>query len=906
MVDFTARQPLTDGTNRIIDDPATPSAIPGLLGLATGALDTYSNYKDSVAKDKAKKKSDEEAARKAAASAGVVQAIYGAKDDVTAQAASASAGTAQASAMDAAMGDDLVAGLAPGAFDIQSLDTATGKVFDAGVVQMNPAVQKQVTQSTTDISNYMAAVDQGRMPAISLKSAINGRIRRLFDQYPDQAEQILDMIGKTGAKDVVFAEIGDIVADINGERTRDDKQKEDDRSFRQSMKEAGMKGLGELAAIGGKDGGPMNDDELIAAGLRYSRQATELDIASRTAQLSLTNANLTEAQKKEANTTAQNDIVRVLMGDINNDAGPIIQISQQLSAAMVTDPTGADSPRWEALGVMANNAVNNWVSSAVNLAVQKGYTGDVNSLRSQFQNQFKGLLDNFTGDKSVAAANHRALQTMGDKMGINVQQALPVFMSLKAAGLNPNDMPGLMEGVARNPEMQAMLKKEITGFIPEFGQERASTRLMNIIKILRGEATLRELAPGEARAAITTLYPSSREFSKGYVRNLGVSSDSVLNTVGELAIATRALSPSSGASATRVAAGGLSNVDTRAALKKLAADPSADKAMVTATIQAVRAGNAQILNNVLLNTGKINKEYGQYYEMKWDNRNGKYYIDDSKKRAAIAQAQKGAPGGRMTGEDARFARMGGGLATANISNAPIPENMQKWMNAANESLDNITELGNLDPTTPRGNPLELRRFYGQNQPLKSQQPGDEAVAPSKERGKMFDTLEKGLQSITPDAVEVAPAGGGGGGNDYKANPRYAQYAPIVSNVAAKHGIPEPVLASLIQKETGYNSRPGPVITEGSHKGDRAMGLGQVMAKTAAKYLPRFGVTDRSQLNEEQQIELAAMVLADNKAAGGDWRDAVSRYFTGTSYRKALAQGRTDGYNSVAQYVEGVL
>lgn len=909
MADFTERLPLTDGTNRVIDDPAGPSIVTPILQTLSGGLEAYTSFKEEQAKTRAAEKLEAEKARKSSAEAGVISALYGAQDDVT----SAAVGRAQAQqTADSYLqqtSDEVLGRINLGGIDTYQLDEKTGAVFDSGKVDLNPVVEKKTSQAIGDITNFMAAVDQGRMPPISLKSAINGRLRKLFEEYPDQAENILSMINKTDAKDVVFAEIGDVVAEINGNRTLAQNQREDDRQLEQDMFEAGMKGLGELAAIGGANGGPMTRSEIVAAGLRYARINTELELTTKQANLKKLNAEATAEERREAETTAQQEIFRILSGDIHNDAAPIIKMAQQLATSMATDPTGADAPRWEQLGLMANNAVNNWVENAVQIAVQRGSKVDPNTLRSQFKGQFQGLLDNFVGDSSVAQVNHRALQTMTDKLQINVQQALPVFMSLKNAGLRPEEMPAMMEGIQQNPDMAKQLREEIKGFIPEFGQERSSTRLMNIIRILRGEATLANVDPATARQQLKTLLPMSNKLAKDYNRGLAVGEDAFLNSVGELAIATRTLTPSSGYGGHYTAAMALSNTDTRAALIKATKDPNADKAQVAATIQAVRAGNAVILNNVQTNIAKLNQQAGQYYTVRWDNANGRYIIDDSKKRAAIAAARRAGPVGGNAGAVGVSVRGNLGPSVVAIQNTGIPEAMKRWVDAANGSLNNIVELAPHDPTAPKGTALELRRYYGNNQPLKSQQDG-EGVVPSKERGKMFDTLEKSLQSIKPDAVDVPPASNPGArsvtgvrgqtvsvpavteiASKFANNPNLG----LVQSIAQSKGIPVELATRLAFVENKFN--------HGNTNSAGASGVMQVRGFDPKNNTPvhdtesirRFGKRVKD-LSAQENIELGMDILRRNYEKTGSWKKAVERY---------LGSGN-DGNLTTAQYAELII
>lgn len=903
MADLTSRQPLTDGTNRIIDDPATPSAIPGILSWATGTMEAFGNLAEERATRKANKKKEAEKARKLETQAGVMGAVYGAQDDVARNAGRQAViddGAKAAADLEAA--GELDTPFAQ--MTMQTLNTTTSAVFEE-TVTLPEDIIKKVRLAGDEITRVAAAVEQGRMPPISLKTALNTRVRALFDKYPDQAENILDMLGKVpGAKEIVGSELQDVVFDIETERNLRRDKATAEQNYRQEMIKAARTGLGEAALIAGPNGGPMTDEELFVHGIRFTNQQFLLTQAERKADMALKTANLTAAERKEAEETGGQEIVRIISGEIHNDAAPFVQMGQQIAAGLGSDTTGTFTQRFAQLGPLVNSKVQSYVENAVSIAQQKGYKGDLGTLRRDLTAKFQPLMDLFSGDKSVFQANHLALKTMQDKLALNVGQALPVFSALKAAGLPVGDMPGLIEGISRNPDLNKKLMDEVKGFVPEFGDDRASTRLMNIVRILRGETTLAQMSPAAAREGIKVLHSTSVESAKGYIRGLGVSPDTLLNSVGQVTLATRVLSPSSGVGANAFAAAGIGDPNVIRALIKLSGDPAADKAMVTSTISATRAGHANLLQNFRNQKDALNRGKGQYFQIVWDNNSGEYRIDNSKYKAAIATARRFATQGPGQGD--KFSRMGGALAESNIANAQVPQEISNFVRGANLSLAAITDLAPHDPTSPKATPLEMRRFYGAGVPTKSMRDDSgQVISSSKELGTMFDKFEKGLEGIKPDVVDVAPAKGTGVG-DYASNPDYQRLAPSVQSAAQKHGVPTEILASLINRETGFRSRPGPVITSGSHKGDRAMGLGQVMAKTAAKYLRQFGVTDRSQLNEEQQLELAAMVLADNKRAGGNWKDAISRYFTGVDYARAKKEGRSDGYADVFSYVESIV
>jgi hypothetical protein len=88
-----------------------------------------------------------------------------------------------------------------------------------------------------------------------------------------------------------------------------------------------------------------------------------------------------------------------------------------------------------------------------------------------------------------------------------------------------------------------------------------------------------------------------------------------------------------------------------------------------------------------------------------------------------------------------------------------------------------------------------------------------------------------------------------------------------------------------------------MITKGSHKGDRAAGLFQIMEKTAQG----LGI-DRNSV--EGNIEGGIKLLAENFARTGNWRDAIAMYHSGVTFDEA--KNRTDGGMKTVDYVARIL
>src|SRR5688500_13054432 len=84
MADLTARLGLTEGTNRVIDDPANPSAIGAVLDFAKDAISGYSSLKEDLARKKQSQRAAEEKTTQARIAFEVTGAHDAARGDVVA------------------------------------------------------------------------------------------------------------------------------------------------------------------------------------------------------------------------------------------------------------------------------------------------------------------------------------------------------------------------------------------------------------------------------------------------------------------------------------------------------------------------------------------------------------------------------------------------------------------------------------------------------------------------------------------------------------------------------------------------------------------------------------------------------------------------------------------------------
>ena len=891
MAELTDRLPLTDGTNRVLDMPATPSTLGAVLGFASDALDGYMNLRREETEKRRQRKKDEDAAREQAA---VFDAIKGhdAAVDLVNQSARGFVAAQQSLNTPIATAE-----LGPEGVRVpNTVETDTPGVFR--VEDIDPSLQKAASTTGNEIINISAAIDQGRMPPITMRAALSGKFNQLIDQYPDQAEKILDIWKKMGIDTTLFREGKDLGDQLDENREAGQRQAEDERKFNQGMFELGAKALGETMASGGANGGPMSREEVTAHGLVVARQAHDFELEQRLMTMQTQRAGLAREERKELEDDRNKSIVSRLNNALYNGTNPVISMVQNIANSILKEPNAArQAEQWQSVGARLHSMIGNQVEQTVQIALQGGFTGDINGLRTTLTNQFKRVEDLFSGEFSVAQTHLKALQTIQTRLKIEGQQALPIYTTLKDLGFDPATMTGFIEGLSENPELATRLRDEIKGFNTDFGRDRASEHLMQVVRILRGESTLGYMSPSEARNKMPDLYNTTQALAKNYSRGLGGSPDMVMNGIGELSIAANSLTPSSGAAAHIVAVQGILGNNGVKALRKLSQDGGVDDVMATATIQAARAAGAHALNNFQANLARVNAN-SPYFKVLWDERNGSYKIDNSNLRRELSRAKRdvgslrGAGAGLETGAS-QFAR---------LQNAKAPEEMTRWVTAANTALNGVIALKDLDPTTPKGSDLELRNYYGRNITPESLKNQNHPTNVDSEINKQFEAIERTIDENLTSANRPVRMR-----SDPTASPGYKKLAEPIKAAASKYGVPEEIAVALINKESSFDpTAMGPVIDnpKSMHYGDRAMGLGQVMAATAREY----GINDRSALGPEEQIDLALRYLSDLKKnnSGEDWKDALSRYFSGRPYAQAKKAGASDGFNDVIEYVESIL
>lgn len=868
MAALTDRMALTDPSSRVIADPAKPSAVGAVVSFVSDTFDSFMQ----LSQDMSKNKVAAAAKAKQAAEANIAYEVTGAPQRALETTVNQNQAAQESQGVLSSLRDSMTtpADKASGV----STD-ASGGMFTTPPADISPGTQKEISNATNKAVSIAAAVEQGRMPHITIEAALNADFRRLREKYPQHAEYIMDMYKKSGIDSNLFTELQDAKDERNYAREAAQTKLSTEAKFQQDTIESAKVALG-------PDSIGMSDADLFTKGLAYRQTAFNLDNATKAAQARLTNANATEAENKSAQTELDHIVNKEISELAFVDSATYVRMGNEIQDALSKDPTNTGHmERWQALGVKVNQKAEIFTNHAVQIAISKGAsTETANGLRTQLTAQFAPLKELFVGDFSQAKAAQDALKSIQTATALGVEKSLPLYSALRGAGMKVDQMPGLMAAIDNNPDLQKQLKAEALGFTQEWGQDRASTHVMNIVRLLRGETTLKNMSAGEATRAVPSLVTSTRAYATDLRMGRMKDPDLMITGVGQITLGVRTLGPSTDPALTYVATKGFADPLIRNQLIKAVTNPNVDKTELLATIQASRAGSAHLAQNITLQVAKVNKA-NPTFRIDWDNDNAKYTI--ARLRVPESDETRGM-------SDATYFRIMG--RTRDQSNKePIPKDVYNTVAAANMNLDNAIDLGRVDPSTPKGTDLELRRWYGRGEPLKGEK--NAPIDYNKSVDKMFTNFETMLDNGIQRGTDT---------RGVQASQLEGQYRPIVEQAAAANGVPNNIGVALVKHESSFDpNRPGQVIKSGTHKGDRAMGLGQVMAKTAAA----FGVADRSKLDAAGQADLAMKVLKKNFDASGNWQDAVSMYFTGVRYDQAVREGRSDGFQDVMTYVKAI-
>lgn len=887
MAKLTDRLPLTEGTNRPIADPVPVSGLASALGFASNALEGFASLRAEEVRRKKAEKAAEKEALEDAAYAESLKAIAGARDSnarqnqqvIRANEANAVAPTAPAVTGDlpsgGAVSDDYGSMVGDGPSAI--FEKAAG----VGASPAPTALTKEASNLARKAVVMTAAVDQGRIPEVSMSSTINATFRQLLDKYPDfAAREVMKAFKDAGADANLFTEVRDAAAIEEAERDAQAQRIKDRETMENNAVKAAVEAHGPEALAWPRE-------RQITEGLTVQQQQFELQRRTTEMNILSQQVNIDKTQKEMAEQDLSDGIAQTLRDGVYTASRPLVKQLGDLANSLDVDPNNpASMARFQALSVQANQGVSAYVDAAM-ATLPSNFRGDREALRKQLETSFQPILDLFTGDASVVAAKTNALKAIETSLKIDTAIALPLYTQLKGSGFKIDEIPAIMQGIEADPKFMKQLKDELNGYKQDILEDGASTRFRRILGALRRQ---NQTEPRD----ISILSGLTNSLAKGYIRKpKDVDPNLLVNSVGEVTIQLRELSGNSPA-AMAGATNAFANSTIRQSLIAAKNSPNVDQEALAATITASRAGSAQILGMLRMTLPKVNRGNTRF-QVVWDSNNGKYVISGAGLEKEIQRAASNPlPSARS---------MVAGLApTTGLSSGPsrsqliamrgqYPKEMVNFVNAANVNLANAVELGHVDPSTPAGTDVELRNWYGQEIPLASMAPKGNNVNPELEMEKMFQKAEQGLEQFRQKAlatpVPVRTEGLLGTITEGEAGPKgYNSYYGDGQgkNGADKfaYGFDKPVTEMTMAEAIDIGRRVMIPMTRGKignsdpSLGTSAIGAYQFTQETLAELGPDvFGKDWESvTLTPENQNKLARALVAKT---GGDREKLIKRW-----------------------------
>jgi hypothetical protein len=560
------------------------------------------------------------------------------------------------------------------------------------------------------LSAQEAAARQGKLPDIAFRASLNKEYLALINANPDHVDFI-----NAKFREHKFNPSQALQA-AEDAQSQHEAEREAGEKFQDDMFKAGA------ATLSAEQMNAMSRDDVIVHGINATRAEYEIKLATERANLTLQNKNIAAADRTLAQETLDDNVSQTLLVNSLNDFNPIRTSLQQAMVAIGKAPVPEQQALFESYGVKLDQMIGNYRAQMIARAAAARMSPEkIASLTSNFDNQITSIRGMWTGELSVAKSNQASLDALTRASELNAAQTMPVFFALKAAGLNPTSITAFAEGVAANANLQEALRKEMQGYSVEFGEERASTRLMNIVRILKGELSLENYSPEKARQELPTLFNTARSMARAYrVDPKTTDGGQMLNAVGSVITAARTLSASSGLQAWMNATAGVAGRDVRPALIQALKDPLHND-MAEATIQGARAASAQLLDSMRK-------------DMLSTTMNG-YTIKLENGRAVIKDVS--------------------GRQGANAQAYPVPEAIRNYTNIWNANLDNIIALNPHDPTgVKNATPTDIAKFYGQGivtEPFKNRPD----INPKAEIEKQFEALEKTFDAVPSMNTDVS-------------------------------------------------------------------------------------------------------------------------------------------------------
>jgi hypothetical protein len=330
------------------------------------------------------------------------------------------------------------------------------------------------------------AVSQGRMTAQTYELMIESELRRLFSLYPNQKAVIFAAFDKSSIDHPIFSEYRELLkaeeANATAQTERENK-----------AIEAAVQGVG-------LDANVKSREELIAAGNKYL--ATKAQNAAAQAEAEEERARWRfDKEKLNAVNEASS---KGFLTEYRQTYGIIIAAGTQEIRKIVNNTELSDPEKLKQIGPLINQyraTGQAQIRELLMIGQGNGMTQeDLNFLEKSLTTDLDQVLEEFNPNNpvNVLQRNAKAYEMMVDQSKLRMEEAIPLFNSLKRTFGEGPELDAIVEQFFSDPKLGTAIAREMQGFAG-LDEQQKTVRLKNAIAAITDSNTqFKDFATPEA------------------------------------------------------------------------------------------------------------------------------------------------------------------------------------------------------------------------------------------------------------------------------------------------------------------------------------------------------------------------------------------------------------------------
>lgn len=702
--------------------------------------------------------------------------------------------------------------------------------------------------ATAKIEKVRKALVQGRVS----QTVVDLQTRSIIDKYlaknPDKEYELATALKQLGVDDPLVRSIKVFEDAAAQDKTLRDETK---KKYVGIAADAGL-------TVTGPDG-QVDLDRSATIGQTLAQKQYEVKLAQEALDMAVKQSGINSAAATDAKANLENAQLDAAYKTVDQGSnGIIMSLSNMTRAASMSN----DPKQLNHLLQVSIPAARQSLQALRSRITQEFGPNTPKSVRDAayelIDKKIKDVEDLVSGDASAVKTKMAALDNLKTQLGLNNQEAFPVFSNLVGIFGQANLLEMISGGNLASlvpPDQMSSLRREVSTGLTTSGSRSATTTLSNLALVLGGDRKLEDLTPGEQRNAIPGLMGQSRDAARTITTNGGGpqtwetfirSTAGVTNAV----VASALPSTMTHQSFKNAFAGVVGGADSRnrplvaAAIIDLSKRPGYDD-------EARALANASTIAGMkLLNTrDRLIKEAskGGLYNITFDPKNGTYSVVTDTKKLDAAMKR---PIGMVMGSQAS-------------SDVPSPKEAQELAGWLNGLLTHMSSLTSVSPEFDgaKVTPLEAKVYFITGKAPKGMIAKGEEQASARQQFEAASVqLDRAIaESTTMNLQERDEA--------IKASGRRApaDVRSIIESAATKNGIDPDLMEALAYQESRFN--PNAVSPKG------ARGLAQLMPGTAGDLKVDIN-------NPEQNVEGGARYLATQLKRFGSIELALAAYNAG--------------------------